>query len=157
MINPNRSYKQTVTAVVVKLDAPDSYIPYITLQTADGMRYEGDLKRSHSQWNKIKVGDSVGFSLKWSIMADKPMISSVTRRRKSKACVLVHAWNPNGTNDIEILIDGETVESMPEALFGVYLGGVDSKVIPIGRCLKHIAVSPVCDGSKALKLLNKYV
>ena len=157
MINPNRSYKQTVTAVVVKLDAHDSYIPYITLQTADGMRYEGDLKRSHSQWNKIKVGDMVGFSLEWSIMADKPMISQVTRRRKSKACVLVHYWNPNGTNDIEILIDGETVESMPEALFGLDIGSVDAKIIPIDRCMRKIAVSPVCNGTKALELLKKYV
>lgn len=157
MINPNRSYKQKNTATVIKLDAAGTYIPYITVQTADGMRYEGSLKDSHSQWNKIKVGDKVGFSLKWSICADKPMISQVTRKRKSKACVLVHAWNPNGTNDIEILVDGETVDSMPEALFGVYLGGVNSKVIPINRCLRNIAISPVSDGSAAVKLLNKYL
>jgi hypothetical protein len=36
--------------------------------------------------------------------------------------ILVHNWNPNGTNDIEILVDGETVDSIPEALFGLNIG-----------------------------------
>lgn len=71
--------------------------------------------------------------------------------------IVVHNWNPNGTNDIEILVDGEVVDSMPEALFGVDVGEYDSKVISINRCLQNIAVSPVCNGSAAVKLLKKYL
>lgn len=81
MINPNRAYKQKVLAVVIKVDSPNAYIPYLTVQTPDGRTYEGSLSRCHSQWQKIKVGDLVGFSLQWSIVADKPMLDSVVRKR----------------------------------------------------------------------------
>ena len=81
MINPNRSYKQKNDAVVIKVDAPNSYIPYLVVQTPDGRTYEGSLTRCHTQWRKIKVGDCVGFSLQWSIVADKAMLSQVVRRR----------------------------------------------------------------------------
>lgn len=71
--------------------------------------------------------------------------------------IKVYFWNPNGTNDIEIINrNGETVETIPEALFGLNVGRADSKVVPIGVCLKHIAVSPVSDGMDTVKVLEKY-
>lgn len=81
MINPNKSYEQKVDAVVIKVDSPDSYIPYLTVKTPDGRTFEGSLTRCNSQWNKIKIGDKVGFCLQFSIVADKFMISQVIRRR----------------------------------------------------------------------------
>ena len=80
MINPNKSYKQAQIAKIVKLDAPTAYTPYLTVQTQDGRTYEGSLEKVHSQWKKLKVGDLVGFSVQWSIVADKPMLSRITRK-----------------------------------------------------------------------------
>jgi hypothetical protein len=71
--------------------------------------------------------------------------------------IVVYNWNTNGTNDIEILVDGEVVDSMPEALFGLNIGNVDAKVVSLKQCLKHIAVSPVSDGSSTLKFLRQYI
>ncbi len=81
MINPNKNYNAHVLATIIKIDDPNSYIPYLTLKTDCGRIYEGDLKRSHSQWNKLKVGDRVGFTGRFSITMDKFMVSTVTRKR----------------------------------------------------------------------------
>ncbi len=70
--------------------------------------------------------------------------------------IVVHNWNPNGTNDIEILVDGEVVDSMPEALFGLNIGCLESKVVTIRKCLEYIAVSPISDGSDTLRFFRKH-
>jgi hypothetical protein len=82
MINPNRSYKSKCDAVIVKVDPTTAYIPYVTVQTADGTQYEGSLRRCHSRWKSLKEGDRVGFTVQFSIMAQKYMIDRVIVRRK---------------------------------------------------------------------------
>ena len=58
--------------------------------------------------------------------------------------ILVHNWNPNGTNDIEILVDGESVDCIPEALFGLNIGSVGSNALKLLRTLeRHIGVNVI--------------
>lgn len=68
-----------------------------------------------------------------------------------------HYWNPNGTNDIEIVdcSTGETVDCFPEALFGVALNK-NYKFISLKTALKSIAVSPVSNGRETVLALAKY-
>lgn len=76
------------------------------------------------------------------------------KRRKVK--IRAYYWNPNGTNDIELLNEfGEVIEGIPEAAFGIPMKG-QSKIITLETVLKHIAVSPVSDGSQTLKVLSKH-
>ncbi len=65
-------------------------------------------------------------------------------------------WNPNGTNDIEIVnLDGDVVDSIPEALFGVSINS-NTKFISLTQALRAIAVSPVSDGIDTVRTLTKY-
>lgn len=66
-------------------------------------------------------------------------------------------WNPNGTNDIEIVNSqtGEVVDCIQEALFGVNLSH-DFKFISLKTALKSIAASPVNDGRGTVRTLAKY-
>lgn len=75
MINPNKAYKQKQNARIVHIDSIDSYMPYVTIETVDGQQYEGNLSRCHSQWKRLQVGDTVGYSLEWNTMNDKAMIA----------------------------------------------------------------------------------
>ena len=84
----------------------------------------------------------------------------------------VFNWNPNGTNDIEILeLDTHTdvctvVDSMQEALFGLDVNKFDLVVdqeseeeyafVNINDALNYIAVSPVSMGSDAIGFLAEY-
>jgi hypothetical protein len=71
--------------------------------------------------------------------------------------IRVYFWNPNGTNDIEVIDNtGEVIDSLPEALFGIDTGYKEFKVYPLIRCLKHIAVSPVSDGNETIRFLQRY-
>lgn len=81
--------------------------------------------------------------------------------------IRVYDWAPNGCNDISIEdANGRAVDGLEEALFGVDIlklskrsyrcDWVDSNIIPLNKALKHLAVSPVSDGSDAIKLLKKY-
>jgi hypothetical protein len=71
--------------------------------------------------------------------------------------VMVFNYNPNGTNDIEILDENnEVIDSLPEALFGLNIGRVDMKVIPFKTCLQHVAFSPISDGTETINFLKKY-
>ena len=71
--------------------------------------------------------------------------------------IRVYNWNSNGTNDIEILDENhEVLDALPEALFGLNIGRTDDKVVPLSLCLKHIALSPVSDGSDVVRFLAKY-
>lgn len=70
--------------------------------------------------------------------------------------IRVYNWNPNGTNDIEIIKDGEVVGSLPEALFGLNIGRVNTKFMTLKTCLKHIAVSPVEDGSSTIEFFKQH-
>lgn len=69
----------------------------------------------------------------------------------------VFFWNPNGTNDIEVIDCKQlkVVDCLTEALFGVNVNG-EFEFIKPEYALKHIAVSPVSDGSNAIEFLNKY-
>jgi hypothetical protein len=71
--------------------------------------------------------------------------------------IKAYFYNPNGTNDIEIVdvSSKEVIDSMPQALFGVNLTNT-KRAISIKRALKHIAVSPVSNGSETIEFLNKY-
>jgi hypothetical protein len=75
-----------------------------------------------------------------------------------KYTVRVWAWNTNGTNDIEILRDGGThpsdVNYIPEALFGVDTGDAEYVEMLPRSALKHVASSPVNDGSKLARILK---
>lgn len=86
--------------------------------------------------------------------------------------IIVYYFNPNGTNDIAIEgseSDGDPrcMDMMQEATFGIdvdrfkltYYAGPDdsySAYVPLKTVLKHIAVSPVSDGSETIKFLSKY-
>lgn len=71
--------------------------------------------------------------------------------------IKAYYWNPNGTNDIEIVEaeTGELVEFIEEALFGVNLDD-ESEYIDLEVALRSIAVSPVEDGTKVERLLGEY-
>lgn len=81
MINPNKVNKLSNVGSVVHIDAHGSYIPYIQVLMPSGQLIEGSLTKCNTQWAKIKVGDSVGVSVQYSIMAQKYMINSLTRKR----------------------------------------------------------------------------
>ena len=85
MINPNKNYKAKVTATIVKIDPLDAYIPYITIKTTTGEVFEGDLMRAYSKPHLLKVGDEVRFTGQFSMVADKFLVSSIVRVRKSKS------------------------------------------------------------------------
>lgn len=71
--------------------------------------------------------------------------------------VRVWYWNSNGTNDIEILdSDGGVVDSLEGALFGVNIRG-DFADVDYAFAMRHVAVHPGSNGSKAVKLLKKYL
>lgn len=84
-----------------------------------------------------------------------------------KYAIRVYDWNPNVTNDISIVNsfgddDPRTEDTLPEALFGIDIGKVgrfyceNSVIIPLELALKHIAVSPIENGSSTLTFLKKY-
>jgi len=76
---------------------------------------------------------------------------------KPKYSIRVHYWNPNGTNDIEIVNShGEVIDSLCEALFGVNIGTCDYRVLPARDCFKYICVSPITDGRTTLDFFHKY-
>ena len=92
---------------------------------------------------------------------------------------------PNGTNDLLVCDGSEVIDSMNEALFGVIIRTPDAcclygesissipehiecamegscdvfivQKIDSDRILKKIAISPVCDGSKAEAFTSKYL
>lgn len=70
--------------------------------------------------------------------------------------IRVYNWNPNGTNDIEVLKDGEVIDSLSEALFGLNIGRVDFKTVPLKKVLQHVAVSPVESGETTINFLKQY-
>jgi hypothetical protein len=66
-------------------------------------------------------------------------------------------WNPNGTNDIEVINSkGSTVDVYPEGLYGINTGDQESMIIPLSQALEHIAVSPVSDGSDVIRFLKEH-
>ncbi len=69
----------------------------------------------------------------------------------------VFYWNPNGTNDAEI-VDCQTlevVETLQEAFFGIKIEGEFQFINP-KYASKHVAVSPVSDGSETVDLLMRH-
>jgi len=69
--------------------------------------------------------------------------------------IRVHFWNPNGTNDIEIVSNGQVIDSMQEALFGVGIPTSTAR-LSFSKAIKHIAVNPMNTGHKTLVFLKKY-
>lgn len=82
MINPNKSYKSKETAVIIKIDSLDAYIPYVTIKTESGYILEGNLQRVYSNPQLLKIGDQVRFTGQFSIVADKFMINKLIKIRK---------------------------------------------------------------------------
>ena len=70
--------------------------------------------------------------------------------------IKVYNWNPNGTNDVEIIKDGVVIDSMQEALFGLDIGPVDTKIMTLETCLKRVACSPVESGDSTINFFKKY-
>jgi hypothetical protein len=97
----------------------------------------------------------------------------------------VSDWGPNGTNDLIITDqDGTIVDSLSEAIFGVlckldpmggamhcngvevfYVEAADLECLQVEDLvyefdaeylLRHVAVSPVSNGSKAIAMIKKY-
>ncbi len=81
MINPNTVYKVKPVGIITSIDPVDSYIPYLKVTMPDGCTIEGSLKRCHSQWERLKVGDRVSVNVQYSIMAEAYRIESVIRKR----------------------------------------------------------------------------
>lgn len=69
--------------------------------------------------------------------------------------VKVYSWNPNGTNDIEIVDTNKMIvlDTIPEALFGYNVPGLTS-IITVKIALRYIAISPVNDGSLVAEKLK---
>lgn len=83
MINPNKSYRAKPLARITKIDGPNAYFPYVYIETLDDKRkFEGNLVQCHSQWQQLKVGDVVGLTCWFSIVADKFMVDTLIRKRK---------------------------------------------------------------------------
>jgi len=76
--------------------------------------------------------------------------------------VRVYHWNTNGTNDIEIVEiskskgTSKVLMTLPEALFGVNISS-DWVLMPVKVAIKHIAVSPMEDGTTVENELKKYL
>jgi len=70
--------------------------------------------------------------------------------------IRVYSWNPNGTNDIEIIANNEVIDSLPEALFGLNTGERDFRVIKPNEAMRYIAVSPMNDGRCVVSMLKKH-
>lgn len=69
----------------------------------------------------------------------------------------VYYWNPNGTNDVEI-VDCKAmkvVDTITEAFFGIKIKGEFEFIHP-KHALEKIAVSPVSDGSEIIEAMTKY-
>jgi len=77
--------------------------------------------------------------------------------KKSKLQLRVYFWNPNGTNDIEIIdqATNKAIDGMSEALFGHDVNG-DWEYIDPKAALRVIAVSPVTNGIEVVDFINKY-
>lgn len=74
--------------------------------------------------------------------------------RQNKLRVLY--WNPNGTNDIEVIgPDGDCIACLPEALFGMEIDG-DYETVAFKTAARYIAVSPVNSGRTAIEFLEHY-
>lgn len=70
--------------------------------------------------------------------------------------ILAYYWNPNGTNDIELFIDGDSIGFLDNALFGLDIAG-DQEIISIETALKYIACSPLdSKGNRTLEFLAKH-
>jgi hypothetical protein len=72
--------------------------------------------------------------------------------------IRVFSWNPNGTNDIEIINSkGQVIDCLPEALFGFDVGlNTSGCFITPKKASMYVAISPVEDGSTTLNFLRKY-
>ena len=69
----------------------------------------------------------------------------------------VYYWSPNGTNDVEIVCCKtlRVIETITEATFGISVNG-EFEFIKPEYALKHVAVSPVSDGSEFLEAMRKH-
>ena len=68
----------------------------------------------------------------------------------------VYDWNPNGTNDCEVIQNGEVVDSLCEAFFGINTGTKQHIRISIKDGLKRIAISPCENGNTTVNFLKKH-
>lgn len=76
---------------------------------------------------------------------------------KKKYELLVYYPAPNGTNDVEIYDEnGEYVDTISECTFGIMDVDDEGSVVGIKKVLRHIAVSPVEDGTGQLFQLSLY-
>ncbi len=83
----------------------------------------------------------------------------------------VYYWNPNGTNDISVegswsqdgYASATREDAMSEALFGLdvtklktYNPEYGFAYVSLKTALKHVAISPVSDGSSTIEFLSQY-
>lgn len=92
-------------------------------------------------------------------------------KRPKTHCIHVYDWNPNGTNDITIVSTQgdrlQEIDALDEALFGIDINKIGVLFqehseasrcvrIPLKTALRHIAISPVEDGSRTINFLKQY-
>lgn len=81
--------------------------------------------------------------------------------------IIVHDWNPNGTNDISLMVDGELQPySLDEATFGIDINkygafeiaeGCYAAIVPLKKVIQMLALSPTRSGTEAFNRLNAYL
>jgi hypothetical protein len=69
--------------------------------------------------------------------------------------LMITTWNPNGTNDAYIVDNGQVIDFLGEAFYGINIGNRDKK-ISIATAMEHITVSPCTDGLETLKFLARH-
>jgi hypothetical protein len=76
--------------------------------------------------------------------------------------LLVHDWNPNGTNDVTICIDGEASETIGELTFGINIKsyGIEdhgndfyTATVPMRDVIANLAISPVRTAAQSYQML----
>lgn len=91
--------------------------------------------------------------------------------KKTNIEYIVDDWNPNGTNDVTIVINGEVVETLEELTFGIDINEYNPEVvavddagneyfgasIPFKIIVEKLAVSPVTTASSQYQRLIKAV
>jgi hypothetical protein len=81
--------------------------------------------------------------------------------------LLVHDWNPNGTNDVSLLIDGSISHyGLDEATFGIDINAYDpielepdafAAVVPLKVVVKHLAISPTRSAAQSYRRLMNFI
>jgi hypothetical protein len=85
---------------------------------------------------------------------------------KNDKQILVCDWNPNGTNDILLAINGEIQQyGLDEVTFGINVGnydhfecdGIQVAEVPLKDIIERLAISPVRSRAESYKRLMSFL